>query len=124
MNSLIFVEHTDPEFSYAFCQFPDPVMRNETYCESLQYMGTVITPNDVIYHEFRHRAVPGTNERKYWRIPASPSFKERVKRGEFKAQCDKWAETNKALSKPIPPAPKTKESAYTEEVYRIRLGFF
>lgn len=78
-HKLIFVERTDPEFNFMFSHFVDPVMRNELYLESLQYMGTVLEVNSGrIFHEFRHRAVPGTNERKLWQIEASPNFKARA----------------------------------------------
>lgn len=82
-NKLFFVENTDPEFKIMFSNFPDPVMRNEQYLECLQYVGTVIEPSGRIKHQFRHRAVPVTNERKYWEIEPSPEFKTRADNGEF-----------------------------------------
>lgn len=82
-TKLFFVEHADPEFKIMFSHFPDPVMRNEEYLESLQYMGTVLYPSGKVEHQFRHRAVPVTNERKYWKIDPSPEFKARVDNGEF-----------------------------------------
>lgn len=82
-NKLIFLEQKDPEINYMFMTFPDPVMRNEEYCECLQYMGTVLFTNGDIKHQFRHRAIPGTNERKYWNIQPSANFMARVRKGEI-----------------------------------------
>jgi hypothetical protein len=83
-NKLFFLEHTDPEFNVAFSHFPDPVMRNAEYHECLQYMGTVVAPSGTAHHEFRHRAVPGTNERRYWKIPVSTALTRRIQAKEFK----------------------------------------
>jgi hypothetical protein len=87
-KSLVFVPTNNPEIDRAFREAGngDPEMYNEQYGEYLQYMGTVIAPtiNYVlnmacpdydVWHEYRHRAIPGTNERKYWQIPASYKFK-------------------------------------------------
>jgi hypothetical protein len=52
--------------------------------EVLQYLGTVLAPNGSIWHEFRHRALPGTNERKYWKIPATLRFTLDVQDGTEK----------------------------------------
>jgi hypothetical protein len=82
-NKLFFIDNTDPEFTIMFGNFADPVMRNEEYLESLQYMGTVVEPSGRIRHQFRHRAVPVTNERKYWEIIPSVSFCDKVKAGEY-----------------------------------------
>jgi hypothetical protein len=79
-TKILFLDSKDPEFNYAFSHFEDPVMHNKQYGEVLQYMGTVFYPEG-IKHEFRHRAIPGTNERKYWKIPASPAFNGKVKKG-------------------------------------------
>jgi methionine synthase II (cobalamin-independent) len=79
-KDLIFLEHDNPEFKSMFEYFPDPLMENKELGEVLQYMGTVIERNKIkgsisqIYHQFRHRALPGTNERKYWNISASDPF--------------------------------------------------
>lgn len=79
-QDLIFVDHEDQEFKRMFDYFPDQVMENKIYREVLQYMGTVIERNKLtgnilqIYHEFRHRALPETNERKYWKLLASNFF--------------------------------------------------
>lgn len=83
-NKLFFLESSDPEFTHAFSAFPDKVMHNKEYCESLQYMGTVLFANGEVKHQFRHRAVPVTNERKYWNIEPSATFKARVRNGEYK----------------------------------------
>lgn len=85
-TKLIFLDQTDPEFTVAFSHFEDPVMYNDRYGESLQYLGTVIEPVGAVRHEFRHRAVPGTDERKYWHIEPSVQFKKRVRDGEFKGK--------------------------------------
>jgi hypothetical protein len=74
MNTeLIFLKSNDPELVKAWENFPDKVMENKVYGEVLQYMGTVLE-DGAIRHEFRHRAIPKTNERKYWHIPASKNF--------------------------------------------------
>jgi len=85
-TKLLFLESKDKEMIVAWSNFADPVMRNEQFCESVQYMGTVI--RDAlgalqVVHQFRHRALPVTNERKYWEYKASPAFMVRVKAGEF-----------------------------------------
>lgn len=75
MNKIIFLELNHPELAWAWNMFPDKSMYNDTYGESLQYMGTVLDADTyVVHHEFRHRAVPGTNQRKYWHIHASLKF--------------------------------------------------
>lgn len=98
-ENLVALSQEDPEWNYMFRAFNDPVMHNKEYGEVLQYMGTVITPkakkdflgetivNILDYearHEFRHRAVPGTNERKYWHIPASLDFRLRLEENNVK----------------------------------------
>ena len=70
---LIFLKHNDPELIKAWSNFPDKVMENKQYGEVLQYVGTVLEHGKV-RHEFRHRAIPTTNERKYWHIAASGNF--------------------------------------------------
>lgn len=74
-NKLIFLDRNDPEFTKAFNNFADKEMYNPTYGERLQYMGTVIEANGSIAHQFRHRALPSTNQRKYWQFEASQDFK-------------------------------------------------
>ena len=78
MSDIYMLEDTDPEWSKAWGHFPDPAMWNDIYKESLQYMGTIANtaysgkPGEChYYHEFRHRAVPGSNERRYWKVAAS-----------------------------------------------------
>jgi hypothetical protein len=83
-NKLTFIERDDPEFTFMFNSFPDKEMYNKQYGECLQYMGTVLKPSGNIHHEFRHRAVPGTNKRQYWQIEASNSFHVKVKLGNYK----------------------------------------
>ena len=76
--ALIFLDSKSDEIVAAFNRAGngDPVMLNTSFGEVLQYMGTVVEVADHrVYHEFRHRAVPGTDQRKYWRIPASPECK-------------------------------------------------
>lgn len=73
--ALIFLDPRSDEVTAAFNKAGngDPVMHNATFGEVLQYMGTVVEAADErVYHEFRHRAVPGTDQRRYWRIPATP----------------------------------------------------
>jgi cyclophilin family peptidyl-prolyl cis-trans isomerase len=84
-NRLFFIEMDDPEVDNVFKKhFPDS-MYNEVYGEVIQYMGTVQNKlTGEVWHEFRHRAVPGTNERKYWKINPSSEFIQRVRKGEFK----------------------------------------
>jgi hypothetical protein len=82
-NKLTFLSSKDPELAFAWSYFSDKRMENKEYGEVLQYMGTVLTPENTIRHEFRHRAVPGTNKRQYWGIPASPQFKIAVANNEF-----------------------------------------
>ncbi len=79
-KELIFIDRDNPEFNRMFSYFPDKVMENKLYSEILQYMGTVIERDKIkgsilqIYHQFRHRALPETNERKYWNLLASNFF--------------------------------------------------
>lgn len=77
-NDLIAISPKDPEWNCMFSAFTDTVMLNKECGEVLQYMGTVVERYQgkiqSIYHEFRHRAVPGTNQRKYWKIGATPDF--------------------------------------------------
>jgi hypothetical protein len=69
---IYFVDHDDPEHAAMWRRFDDPIMLNDQYAECLQYMGTVPLDQATPYvHEFRHRAVPGTNQRQYWRVPCS-----------------------------------------------------
>lgn len=83
-RQLVFLTHEDPEWIVMFSFFEDPEMYNEQYCECLQYMGTVIVDGGAhIEHQFRHRAVPGTNERRYWKVAPSNAFRKRVREGEF-----------------------------------------
>lgn len=89
---VLLLDVKDPEIVRAFKVISpeDPVMYNKQWGECLQYHGTVIEPIErveyspiagelkfldyKVYHSFRHRAVPETNERKYWNIPASLSY--------------------------------------------------
>lgn len=65
---LFFMNPEDKEWDIAWSFFPDKVMYNEG--ESLQYMGT-INLDGRYYHEFRHRSLPGSNQRGYYRISAT-----------------------------------------------------
>lgn len=91
-GKLIFLEQDDPEMQKAWNYFPDKQMYNAEYGEVLQYMGTVVARLGETRHavggrhEFRHRAVPLTNERKYYSVPLGTEFKKRVKLGEFDGQ--------------------------------------
>lgn len=75
-NRIYTVSSEDPEWYAMWSTFPDPDMYNPVWHESLQYMGTFRTTAGYV-HEFRHRAIPGTHERHYWRIPASPQWQPR-----------------------------------------------
>ena len=70
MPELFFVNGEDPEYDEMWSHFPDKVMLNEKFGEVLQYMGT-INLNGRYYHEFRHRSLPGSNQRGYYRISAT-----------------------------------------------------
>lgn len=79
-KTIEFLLNDDPELQVAWQQFEDPVMHNPATGEYLQYMGTVARPGDGFVdggyvHQFRHRAVPGTNTRQYWNIPATHGWK-------------------------------------------------
>jgi len=82
-NKLTFLDHNNSEFIFAFQHFVDPVMENKEYGEVLQYVGTVLEPGGLVHHEFRHRALPIGNERKYWHIQASKRFQYEVSSGAF-----------------------------------------
>jgi hypothetical protein len=73
MTDLYFIAGEDKEWDFVWSHFPDKVMYNAQYGEVLQYMGSICR-NGHFLHEFRHRAIPGTNERKYWKVPASPGW--------------------------------------------------
>jgi hypothetical protein len=61
----------DPEWAYAWSSFPDPVMAHPESGECLQYMGSAQYPGRGWVHVFRHRQVPGSDQRQYWQVPAS-----------------------------------------------------
>ena len=88
-EKLTFLDREDIEFTFAFASFEDKEMYNKVYGECLQYMGTVLDVENGLTHEFRHRAIPGTNERKYWRVKASNDFHQRVHSGQYKGQWSK-----------------------------------
>ena len=70
-----FLAPDEPEWEVAWSHFdPDRVRWNEAYHEALQYLGSVQTLQGYWRHEFRHRAVPGTNERQYWYITATEGW--------------------------------------------------
>ena len=77
MSTTYWLSSEDPEWDAAWSAFPDPTMANGG--EALQYMGTVTAPQCGYAHEFRHRAMPGTNQRKLFRIPCTPGWEPREK---------------------------------------------
>ena len=72
----IFLDPDNPELRKAWAQFPDPAMYNDAMDEALQYMGTIglASQPGVYVHQFRHRAVPRTNQRHYWNIVATEGW--------------------------------------------------
>jgi hypothetical protein len=60
----------DPEWAHAWSHFPDPVMAHPVSGECLQYMGSAQYPGRGWVHVFRHRQVPGSDQRQYWRVPS------------------------------------------------------
>jgi hypothetical protein len=62
------LERTDPEWALAWSHFPDPVMVHPASGECLQYMGSAQYPGRGWVHVFRHRQVPGSNQRQWIRI--------------------------------------------------------
>lgn len=55
-------------------KYGDTKCLNETFNEVWQYMGTVENAGRW-FHQFRHRAFPGSNARKLDNIPVSRGFK-------------------------------------------------
>ena len=78
-TKIYWLSREDPEWDAAWSAFPDPALYNKEYGESLQYMGTIAACHCGYAHEFRHRAMLGTNERRYWRIPCTPGWEPREK---------------------------------------------
>ena len=72
------LEYADPEWERAWSHFPDPVMVHPQSGECLQYMGSVQAPEGAWVHVFRHRQVPGSDQRQVWRVPASAGWTPRV----------------------------------------------
>lgn len=68
------LERDDPEWARAWSHFPDPVMAHPASGECLQYMGSAQYSELGWVHVFRHRQVPGSDQRHYWRVPASASW--------------------------------------------------
>jgi len=68
------LERADPEWECAWSHFPDPVMAHPVSGECLRYMGSTQSPGLGWVHIFRHRQVPGSDQRQYWRIPASTGW--------------------------------------------------
>ena len=62
-----------PDIDKAFNGLPGgPEAYNKVYCETWQYMGTVLFPGANRWvHQFRHRAHPSNNERTYLNIPSN-----------------------------------------------------
>lgn len=73
LSKLYFVSFEDSEWDQMFAHFEDPNMYNAQFGEYLQYLGTTLKDGKWT-HEFRHRSIPLDNTRKYWTIPASPSW--------------------------------------------------
>jgi hypothetical protein len=71
------LERTDPEWARAWSHFPDPVMAHPASGECLQYMGSAQYPGLGWVHIFRHRQMPGSDQRQYWHVPASVGWKPR-----------------------------------------------
>ena len=69
------LEREDLEWERAWSHFPDPVMAHQTSGECLQYMGSSQYPGLGWVHVFRHRHVPGSGERRYWRVHASGGWR-------------------------------------------------
>ena len=65
------LEREDPEWERAWSHFPDPVMAHPARGECLEYIGSAQDPGLGWVHVFRHRQVPGSDQRQSWRIPAS-----------------------------------------------------
>jgi hypothetical protein len=61
----------DPEWAHAWRHFPDPVMAHPVSGECLQYLGSVQYLGRGWVHVFRHRQVPGSDQRQYWHVLAS-----------------------------------------------------
>lgn len=64
----------DPEWERAWRHFSDPVMAHSMSGACLQYMGSVREPGHGWVHVFRHRQVPGSGQRQYWRVVASAGW--------------------------------------------------
>jgi len=62
---------TDPEWARAWSSFPDPVMAHPVSGECLEYLGSAQYPGRGWVQVFRHRQVPGSDQRQYWEVPAS-----------------------------------------------------
>lgn len=77
MAKIYWLSTEDPEWDKAWSSFRDRDMYNAAYGESLQYMGTIEVPGigaGHYFHEFRHRAVPRTNQRQYWKVLATDGW--------------------------------------------------
>ena len=85
-TKIYWLSTEDPEWNAAWSAFPDPELYNEQYGERLQYMGTVARCTEadgwpsgatIYVHEFRHRALPGSNQRWYAAVPATRGWRPR-----------------------------------------------
>jgi hypothetical protein len=88
---LVFLDRGCSEWSFAWGRVPTtelssckepgcPCVESPDSGESWQYMGTEPEARRhgalgvVWYHTFRHRDYPGTGQREYWRVQASPEW--------------------------------------------------
>lgn len=69
------LEPDDPEWQRAWNYFPDPVLEHPESGECLEYMGSTQEPERGWVHVFRHRQMPTSHHRHYWRIKASAGWK-------------------------------------------------
>ncbi len=68
------LERHDPEWPRVWSHFADPIMEHAVSGECLEYMGSAQEPGCGWVHIFRHRQVPGSDQRHYWRLPASTGW--------------------------------------------------
>jgi len=64
----------DPEWQRAWSHFPDPVLEHPESGECLQYLSSTQEPGRGWVHVFRHRQLPASQQRQYWRVPASSGW--------------------------------------------------
>ncbi len=72
---IVWLQRDDPEWGCAWRHFADPVLEHPESGEVLQYMGsTEDRKRGGWVHVFRHRQVPTSQQRQYWRIGATPGW--------------------------------------------------